>query len=60
LANVTTGRAISSWRVEGGAGGGSMQALIGILLSGKGMGLLTGPAANDTGRASAEAKVPAE
>lgn len=31
-------------------GGGSMQALIGMLLSEKGMGLLTGPAANDTGR----------
>jgi uncharacterized membrane protein YqiK len=32
---------------EGGQGGGSLQALIGMLLSEKGMAMLAGPAAND-------------
>ena len=51
---------INTGGTEGGAGG-SMQALIGMLLSEKGMGLLTGPAANDAGNRNAEpTEIPAE
>ncbi len=38
---------INTGGANGGEGGGSLQALIGMLLSEKGMGLLSGPAAGD-------------